>query len=220
MTIDDKTALAELISDLHWQIDQMGPRGIKNNAGNPYIPAYYKRGLQAAIDRGGASVPDYVKRYLSKPPSEGYRRLEDADSLDLACEWLVAEPAKPYAYLFSDGERETAQVRLAPHLAAIESRTAARLRRIADRRGELPDDIFALRALATHQGDPEEAIAINAEILDQFPDDVVALNRLGRAYGALGLVDDAKSTFGQVLKHDPTNQIASRRLHELSRATS
>jgi tetratricopeptide (TPR) repeat protein len=218
MTIDEKTAIAELISDLLWQTDQMGPRGIKNDAGNPYIPSYYKRGLQAAIDRRGVSVADYVKRYVSKPPSAGYRTLEGASSLDLACEWLVADSEKPYAYLFSDGERDTARARLAPHRAAIEGRITARAERIAKRRDELPDDVVELRALARQPGDPEDAIAINTEIVDQFPDDVVALNRLARGYGDLGLVVEAKAIFRQVLEHDPTNQIASRRLAELSRA--
>src|SRR4051794_35551410 len=50
--MDDRDAIAALISDLHWQIDQLRPRGIKDSAGNPYNPSYYKRGLQEAA-RGG-----------------------------------------------------------------------------------------------------------------------------------------------------------------------
>ena len=123
MTTDDRDAIAALISDLHWQIDQMRPRGIKNAAGNPYNPSYYKRGLQAAIDRGGLAVADYIRRYLSKPTSEGYRKLEDANSLDLTCEALIADPHKPYAHLFTNAEREVARARLAHHLAAIEVAT-------------------------------------------------------------------------------------------------
>ncbi len=218
MTLDDRSAIAALVSELHWQIDQMGPRGIKNAAGNPYNPSYYKRGLQAAIDRGGLAVADYIRRYLSKPPSDGYRKLEDANSLDLACEALIADSWKPYAHLFSDTERDAARARLAHHLAAIEHRNAARAQRIAQRRSELPGDIAGLRDHATQAHDPEEAIAINTGILDQAPDDIAALNRLGRAYEALARVDDAKAAFRRVLHHDPTNQIASRRLRELNRA--
>src|ERR1017187_1992558 len=59
--MDDRDAIAALISDLHRQIDQLGPRGIKDNAENPYNPSYYKWGLQNAIDRGGLSVADYVR---------------------------------------------------------------------------------------------------------------------------------------------------------------
>jgi hypothetical protein len=128
--MDDREAIAELVSDLHWQIDQLPRRGIKDNAGNPYNPSYYKRGLQNAIDRGGLAVTEYVKRYLYKAPSDGYKKLEDADSLDLACESLVADPDKPYAHLFTAADREAARTRLGPHLEAIERRKAARRERI------------------------------------------------------------------------------------------
>ncbi len=136
--MDDQDAIAALISDLHWQIDQMGPRGIKDRAGNPYNPSYYKRGLQTAIDKGGLAVADYLRRYLNKPPSEGYRKLEDANSLDLACEALIADPERPYAHLFTDAERGAARKRLEWHLNAIEQRRAERQRRIDKQRSELP----------------------------------------------------------------------------------
>ena len=41
---NNERAIALLVSDLYWQIDQLPRRGIKDSAGNPYIPAYYKRG--------------------------------------------------------------------------------------------------------------------------------------------------------------------------------
>ncbi len=100
--MDDRDAIEALVSDLHWQIDQLKPRGIKDRAGNPYNPSYYKRGLELAIERGGLAVADYVKRYVHGPPSDGFKKLEDADSLDLACEWLVADASKPYAHLFTE----------------------------------------------------------------------------------------------------------------------
>jgi len=123
--MDEAEATARLVSDLHWQIDQMRPRGIKNRAGNPYVPSYYKRGLESAIERGGAAVADYVRRYVHNPPSDGYKKLEIANALDLACEALVADADKPYAFLFTDADREQAHTRLAHHLAAIEARNAA-----------------------------------------------------------------------------------------------
>jgi tetratricopeptide (TPR) repeat protein len=217
MSADDHEAITALISDLHWQIDQMRPRGIKDAAGNPYNPSYYKRGLQAAIDRGGLAVADYIRRYLSKPPSEGYRKLEDANSLDLACEALIADPDKPYAHLFTNAERKAARERLAHHLAAIERRNAARAQRIAQLRSRLPSNLDALRAHAAGADDPERAIAINGAIIEEAPDDIVALNRLGRAYEALGRPEAAKSAFRRVLEYDPTNPIASRRLSALER---
>lgn len=123
--MDSDEAVAALLSDLHWQIDQLRKRGIKNQAGDPYIPSYYKRGLDNALERGGTAVAEYVRGYLGKPPSDGYKKLEDANSLDLACEALVADETKPYAFLFSDADRETARARLAPHVAAIKARNEA-----------------------------------------------------------------------------------------------
>src|SRR4051794_20117507 len=120
--MDDQAAVAALVSDLHWQIDQMRPRGIKDAAGNPYNPSYYKRGLDNALDRGGLAVVEYVRRYLYKPPSDGYKKLEVADSLDLACEWLVGDDMKPYAHLFSQDDRRIARERLAPHISVIDER--------------------------------------------------------------------------------------------------
>lgn len=128
--MDMHDAVEALISDLYWQIDQMKPRGIKNAAGNPYNPSYYKRGLQEAIDRGDREVIEYVQRFVNKPPSDGYKKLEEADSLDLACEALVADADKPYASLFSETDRSAARNRLAPHQAAIDARKAEQLARI------------------------------------------------------------------------------------------
>ena len=135
--MSEQEAIAQLISDLHWQIDQLKPRGIKDAAGNPYTPSYYKRGLDNAIDRGGLGVVEYVRRYLYKPPSDGYKKLEDADSLDLACESLVMDPEKPYASLFTDADRTAARERLAPHIEAIEARETKRRERVIAVRNEL-----------------------------------------------------------------------------------
>jgi len=214
--VPDDRAIDLLVDDLHWQIGQLARRGIKDSAGNPYNPAYYKRGLQKAIEAGGVAVPDYVRRYVYKSPSDGYRRLEDADSLDLACEALVADETKPYAHLFTDEDRTAASARLAPHIEAINARKAASQARIDDRASELPDDVDQLRGLAEQATEPEDAFAINRAILDHDADDVVALIRLGRAYEALGSSDQAEQTFRDVLVLEPTNAIATRRLRELA----
>lgn len=137
--MDHHDSVQALISDLYWQIDQMKQRGIKNAAGNPYNPSYYKRGLQEAIGRGDADVVAYVRRFLSKPPSHGYKKLGEADSLDLACEALVADAGKPYASLFSDADRTAARERLAPHQAAIDRRKAERQTRIDAARATLKE---------------------------------------------------------------------------------
>jgi tetratricopeptide (TPR) repeat protein len=205
-----------LVSDLHWQIDQLRPRGIKDNAGNPYNPSYYKRGLQNAIDRGGLAVADYVRRYVYKPPSDGYKKLEEADSLDLACEALIADETKPYAHLFTDRDRATARSRLAPYAQAIEARKAASRARMDSRRADLPGDLGHLRALAAEPLEPEDAVAVNAAIVERAPSDTAALNRLGRAYETLKALDQAEETFRRCLAVDPKNAIATRRLRDLA----
>jgi tetratricopeptide (TPR) repeat protein len=215
--MDDREAGTALVRDLHWQIDQMGPRGIKNSAGNPYNPSYYKRGLNIAAQRGKQAVVEYVRGYLYKPPSGGYKKLEDADALDLACETLVADADKPYSHLFTDGDRQAARERLAPHIKEIEARKTARETRIEARGAQLPADVTELRALAGDPVGPEDAIAINLRILERTPDDVVALNRLGRAYETLGLFDAAGDAFERVLAIDPQNAIAKRRLRDVER---
>jgi tetratricopeptide (TPR) repeat protein len=212
---NDSRAIALLVSDLHWQIDQLPRRGIKDKAGNPYNPSYYKRGLQKAIEAGGMSVADYVRRYVYKSPSDGYRKLEEADSLDLVCEALVADESKPYAHLFTAGDRAAARARLAPHIQAIDARKAASRARIDARDSDLPDNVEQLRALAKRPTQPEDAVAINRAILRHDAYDIVALNRLGRAYEALGSTDPAEQTFRDVLALDPSNPIAARRLREL-----
>ena len=215
--MEDPEAVDALIRDLHWQIDQMKPRGIKDSAGNPYNPSYYKRGLTNAIERGDDAVVEYVRRYLYKPPSDGYKKLEEADSLDLACEALVSDADKPYAHLFSDEDRQAARDRLAPHIKAIEARKASRQARIEARRSQLPADMSELRGLASHAVSSEDAIAINLVILERAPADVVAMNRLGRAYEALGLLDSASDAFRKALAIHPQNAIAKRRLRDVER---
>jgi tetratricopeptide (TPR) repeat protein len=215
--MNDREATAALVRDLHWQIDQLRPRGIKDNGGKPYNPAYYKRGLQNAIDRGDLAVADYVRRYVHKARSDGYKKLAAADSLDLACEALVADADKPYAHLFTDEDRAAALKRLAPHIDAIERRKAATTARIEERHSELPEDVEELRDLAGEATAPEDAIAINTAILRHAPDDVVAMNRLGRAYEAIGSLAQAKETFERAVAVDPDNAIAVGRLRDLVR---
>jgi tetratricopeptide (TPR) repeat protein len=215
--MDDGAAVAELVSDLHWQIDQLGPRGIRDKAGNPYNPSYFKRGLRTAIDRGDLAVPQFVRGYLQKDASAGFRKLEAADSLDLSCEALVIDESKPYAALFSDEDRAAARARLAPHIDSLQRRKAARVARIETRRSELPTDLAGLRQRAAAASDPEDVIAVNIEILERAPEDGVALNRLGRAYETIGSTDLAEETFRRAVAADPNNAIAARRLRDLRR---
>ena len=139
--VDDQNAIKALITDLHWQIDQIAARGIKNAAGQPYKPSHFQRRLERAIEAG--TVVECLQGVVHKPPSQGYKRLEADGSLDLAPEVLVADADRPYAALFSDEDRAAAQARLAPHADAIAKRTT-----------EQKDRMEAARAKLRKQGMP------------------------------------------------------------------
>lgn len=210
MSLDERAAVAALVSDLHSQIDQLTPRGIKDAAGNPYQASYYKRGLKTAIEEGGSAVVEYVRRYLYKAPSGGFKKLEEKNALDLACEALVADADKAYAHLFTEQDRAAARERLGPHLDAIASRKNPTAKIEA-----LPDGLVALRELAEDDPAPEDAIAINSKILRLAPGEVVALIRLGRAHLDLHHDTEAIQTFEKVLESEPSNPIATSRLRNL-----
>lgn len=136
--MDDEQAIKALINDLNWQIDQIGSRRIKNAAGNAFVPTLFRRRLEQAIEQGG--VVDHVQDVVRRPPSQGYRRLAAHESLDLACEALVADGGRPYAGLFSDVDRAAARERLAPHAAAIAARQAEHRARMDAVRARLREE--------------------------------------------------------------------------------
>jgi len=62
----------------------------------------------------------------------------------------------------------------------------------------------------------QEAVAVNKEIIESFPEDVDTLNRLGRAYMELGDYALAKEAYRRSVKLDPYNAIANRNLRRLN----
>ena len=66
------------------------------------------------------------------------------------------------------------------------------------------------------QGKWQEAVEINREILVNFPRDVDASNRLGRAYMELGQLAAATEAYSRTIQYDPYNAIASRNLRRIS----
>jgi len=66
------------------------------------------------------------------------------------------------------------------------------------------------------QGRWREALAANKDIIESFPNDVDAYNRLGRAYIELGEYSKAKEAYGRALELDPYNIIAQKNLRRLS----
>jgi len=73
------------------------------------------------------------------------------------------------------------------------------------------------------QGRWEEAEALNRDIIEKFPSDVEAYNRLGRALTELGDFDGAKEAYLKALELAPENAIAKKnfaRLTSLSEPTA
>ena len=62
----------------------------------------------------------------------------------------------------------------------------------------------------------QEAVEINKEIIESFPEDVDACNRLGRAYMELGQYALAREAYNRTIQMDPYNAIAARNLRRLS----
>lgn len=82
----------------------------------------------------------------------------------------------------------------------------ARLRR------ELSKEAITL-AMQSHW---DEAVRVNRSILEVFPTDVEAMNRLGKALTELGQCAEARSAFKSALEVAPHNTIARRNLERLT----
>jgi Flp pilus assembly protein TadD len=61
----------------------------------------------------------------------------------------------------------------------------------------------------------DEAVQVNSRILEMFPDDISAQNRLGKAYSELGRLKEAVAAYEESLKRQPSNPIARKNLTEL-----
>jgi hypothetical protein len=80
------------------------------------------------------------------------------------------------------------------------------------RRKDLEEKSIEL-ALAGHW---EEAARCNRLLLENEPNDVDTLNRLGKALMEMGLYEEAQDTYTQALELDPYNRIARRNLQRLT----
>jgi tetratricopeptide (TPR) repeat protein len=67
------------------------------------------------------------------------------------------------------------------------------------------------------EGRWQEVVAANKALLESFPDDVDAFNRLGRAYLELGEYALSKEAYEKALQLDPYNNIAQKNINRLSR---
>lgn len=66
------------------------------------------------------------------------------------------------------------------------------------------------------QGRWREAVAANKSLIESFPNDADAYNRLGRAYMELGEYSRAREAYRRAIELDPYNTIAKKNLHRLS----
>jgi len=66
------------------------------------------------------------------------------------------------------------------------------------------------------EGRWREAVAANKEIIESFPNDVDAYNRLGKAYMELGEYSLAKEAYAKAIELDSYNIIAQKNLRRLS----
>lgn len=67
-----------------------------------------------------------------------------------------------------------------------------------------------------NQGRWLEAIKVNQSILEMFPNDIDALNRLGKGFSEVGQYSQAKMAFGKSLILSPSNNIAKKNLERLN----
>jgi alkylated DNA nucleotide flippase Atl1 len=81
----------------------------------------------------------------------------------------------------------------------------------------LPGRLEDLLELAGTETLLADAVAVNRAIIAHAPQDIPGHNRLGRAYQELGLIEHARAAFEAVIRLDPGNVIATKRLQELSR---
>ena len=66
------------------------------------------------------------------------------------------------------------------------------------------------------QGQWREAIDVNKSIIEMFPNDLEALNRLGRAHMELAQYTDAEAAYRRTLEIDSYNAIAQKNLQRLA----
>jgi len=77
------------------------------------------------------------------------------------------------------------------------------------------DDLEKQAVQAAIKGSWQQAVDFNRQLIKENPKNVAALNRLAKAYGELGKIDQAQKTYRKVLTLDPYNSIATKNLQRL-----
>lgn len=84
-----------------------------------------------------------------------------------------------------------------------------------EERGKLKKHYVELAISLAMQSRWEDAVNVNRNILELFPNDVDAYNRLGRAHTELGRYKDARESYRRAVEIDPNNAIAQKNLAKL-----
>jgi len=85
-----------------------------------------------------------------------------------------------------------------------------------EERARLKKQWTDLSVKLAQEGQWEEAMSTNKNILNLFPFEPDALNRLGKAYSELGQYEESRQAYSQTLKYDPKNTIAQKNLKRLA----
>lgn len=86
----------------------------------------------------------------------------------------------------------------------------------AEEKARLKKQWTELAVKQAQEGQWEEAVATNRNILNLFPHEPDAFNRLGKAYSELGQYAEARESYSQTLKYSPNNTIAKKNLDRLA----
>ncbi len=86
----------------------------------------------------------------------------------------------------------------------------------ADEKLRLKRQWTDLAVKQAQEGQWEEAVTTNKNILNLFPQEADALNRLGKAHSELGEYSEARQAYSRTLKHNPKNTIAKKNLDRLA----
>jgi tetratricopeptide (TPR) repeat protein len=85
----------------------------------------------------------------------------------------------------------------------------------AEERARMRKQWTDLAVKQAQEGEWEEAITTNRNIINLFPLEPEAYNRLGKAYSELGQYAEAHQAYAQTLKINPNNTIAKKNLERL-----
>ncbi|HLZ61699.1 MAG TPA: tetratricopeptide repeat protein [Ktedonosporobacter sp.] len=89
----------------------------------------------------------------------------------------------------------------------------------AEEKARLKKQWTDLAVKQAQEGQWEEAVTTNRNILDLFPSEPDAFNRLGKAHSELGQYSEARQAYAQTLKYSPKNTIAKKNLDRLALLT-